>query len=306
MPAESGGRDIAFPHALPDDGVDAANIIRGTPFIDEITVALALEGVRQLGLGAGPQTDLLAVSLSSTDYVGHRFGPDSREMHDQVLRDDRTIGVLIDSLYRLRDSSRIVIVLTSDHGVGSIPEVATANGSPDATRVDVHDALEAARERLHAAGVDTLAIDVDPPLVFVDRKAFAGHDLPPDSALAAFIAAAKRVPGVRRVDPFLALIADSLRSPLARRWAHQLPANVNVAAIVTLDSLSTWGGTVASHGSAYDHDSHVPLIFYGAGVKPGRHSEFVRTVDIGPTIGDLVGVQATERVDGRMLNSVRK
>ncbi len=306
VPAESGGRNFTFPHELPPAGDDVANIIRGTPFIDEVTVAFALEGVRQLKLGAGPQTDLLSVSLSSTDYVGHRFGPDSREMHDQVLRDDRTIGVLIDSLYRLRDSARVLIVLSSDHGVGSIPEVAAANGTPGATRVDLYEAREAVRERLHAAGVDTLAVDVDPPLVFVDRKAFAGHDLAPDSALAAFIAAAKHVPGVRRVDRFPTLLADSLRDPIARRWAHQLPANANVAAIVTLDSLSTWGGTAASHGSAYSHDSHVPLIFYGAGVKPGRHTGFVRTVDIGPTLGALLGVRPSERVDGVVLGGVRR
>lgn len=306
VPAESGGRNFTFPHELPPGGDDVANIIRGTPFIDEVTVAFALEGVRQLKLGTGPQTDLLAVSLSSTDYVGHRFGPDSREIHDQVLRDDRTIGVLIDSLYRLRDSARVLIVLSSDHGVGSIPEVAAANGTPGATRVELYDALPAVHARLRASGLDTLALQVDPPLVFLDRKAFAGRDALADSVLAVFAKAATQVNGVRRVDRFPTLLADSLRDPIARRWAHQLPANANVAAIVTLDSLSTWGGTVASHGSAYDYDSHVPLIFYGAGVKPGRNGEFVRTVDIAPTLGAVLGVRPSERVDGVVIGGVRK
>ena len=296
--AEAGGGEIAFPHPLPADPIDAASLVRATPFIDEVVVAFALDGVRALGLGTGPQTDLLAVSLSSTDYVGHRFGPDSREMHDQVLRDDRTIGVFLDSLYRLRDSSRIVVVLTSDHGVGAIPEVASASATPGATRVDLSGLLPVVRARLRAAKVDTLAFDLEQELVFVNRSAFRSAPEQADSIVAWFAAAARKVPGVRRVDRFQALLADSLRDPVARRWSHQLPPGARVELVVTLDSLSSWGGNVASHGSSYDYDSHVPVIFYGSGIRQGRYTSFVRTVDIAPTLAALAGVTPSERLDG--------
>lgn len=297
---ESGGKEVTFPHPLPDDGLDAASLIRGTPFMDEVTVAFALDGVRALGLGRGPQTDLLAVSLSATDYVGHRFGPDSREIHDAVLRDDRTIGVLLDSLYGLRDSSRVVVVLTSDHGVGTIPEVAAASTLPTARRVEL-SLMPAIRARLRAASVDSFAIDLDQQLLLVDRAAF--HDKAPlaDSLITWLADSARRVPGVRRVDRFRALLADSLRDPIARRWSHQLRPNAPVELVITLDSLSSWGGNVASHGSSYDYDSHVPIIFYGAGVKAGRYGGFVRTVDIAPTLAAIVGVRASERLDGVVL-----
>lgn len=304
--AEAGGREIAFPHPLPVDSMDAASLIRATPFVDEVVVAFALDGVQSLGLGLGPQTDLLAVSLSSTDYVGHRFGPDSREMHDQVLRDDRTIGVLLDSLYRIRDSSRVVIVLTSDHGVGTIPEVAAASTTPGARRVELWTLLPAVRAQLRAAGVDTNAVDLDQQLVLVDRAAFRAGTLSADAVIDSFAASARRVPGVRRVDRFKALLADSLRDPIARRWSHQLPANAPVELVVTLDSLSSWGGNVASHGSSYDHDSRVPIIFYGAGVRPGRCTDFVRTVDIAPTLAALVGVKPREPLDGVVLEKAVK
>ena len=91
--------------------------------MDQLTLDLALEGVTELGLGTGPQPDLLAVSLSATDAIGHRYGPDSRELHDQILRLDRMLGVFLDSLYTLRDSAGVVIALTADHGVASFPEV---------------------------------------------------------------------------------------------------------------------------------------------------------------------------------------
>ena len=108
--------------------------------MDELTVAFALDGVNAMRLGSGPAPDLLAVSLSTTDAVGHRFGMASREMHDQMIRLDRTIGTLIDSLYKLRDSSTIVFALTADHAVTLPPELAKAEpGAPPPMRVDLSD-----------------------------------------------------------------------------------------------------------------------------------------------------------------------
>src|SRR6185295_2392378 len=143
--AESSGSAYTFPHQLPDDWSQAADIVRSTPFMDELVVAFALNGVEALQLGKGPGTDLLAISLSATDVIGHRFGPDSREIHDQVLRVDRTIGTLLDSLYKLRDSSTITIAFTADHGAGTIPEIAPASVQPRPVRVKLSPALTTIR-----------------------------------------------------------------------------------------------------------------------------------------------------------------
>ena len=87
-PWENGGRGVAFPHALPADSAGAAAAFIGVPQMDSLTLAFALAGVEALRLGRRGPTDLLAVSLSTTDAIGHAFGPDSREIHDQVLRLD--------------------------------------------------------------------------------------------------------------------------------------------------------------------------------------------------------------------------
>ena len=121
---EDGGREPAFPHVMFADSAAAARNLLAFPWMDDVTVQFALAGVNAMRLGAGRSTDLLAVSLSSTDAVGHRFGMSSRELHDQILRVDRAVGVLIDSLYKLRDSSTIVFALTADHGVTQMPELA--------------------------------------------------------------------------------------------------------------------------------------------------------------------------------------
>jgi predicted AlkP superfamily pyrophosphatase or phosphodiesterase len=300
---EGNGQNVVFPHVLPDDPIAAVSIVRGTPFIDDITLAFALHGVESLRLGAGPQTDLLAISLSGTDYIGHRYGPDSREIHDQVVRVDRAIGGFLDSLYRVRDSSRVTIVLTADHGIGTMPELAPASMQPAPTRVSIAAPIAALHARLLAMHVDTNAVDIDQQIILLDRPAFKKAGVNADSVLDAFAAAIRAVPGVARVDHFRALLADTLSDPVARRWGHQFPAGAPIELVVTLTPLSLWSGSIASHGSPYDFDSHVPLIFYGAGVRPGRRSEFVRTVDLAPTLAALAGVKPLEPLDGVVLQA---
>jgi predicted AlkP superfamily pyrophosphatase or phosphodiesterase len=301
VPVEGAGNDFVFPHPMPVDSLQAAVWLRATPFMDEATVALALEGVRAMGLGAGPATDLLAVSLSATDAVNHRLGPDSREAHDQVLRDDRVIGVLLDSLFKMRDPSRVVVVLSADHGFTTIPELAPSTVNPHPVRgVSLLPALAAARARMVALKVDTGAIEVDQQIVLMDHEAFARAKVDPKVIIKVFEDAAKAIPGVRRVDRLADLYkADTVHDAIARRWTHQFPANSNVELVATLTAGSLWAAPlVASHGSPYDIDSNVPIIFYGPGIAPGRYSDFVRTVDIAPTLAQLLKITPAEKLDG--------
>jgi arylsulfatase A-like enzyme len=218
-------------------------------------------------------------------------------MHDQVLRVDRAIGTFLDSLYRMRDSSTVTVVLTSDHGVGTIPELAPGSVQPPPRRVSLASVLPALRARLRDMKVDTFAIGTDVNIVLADRRAFR-RPADFEAAMQFFVEQLRTVPGVARVDRFQALLADTARDVIARRWAHQFPATSNVEAVITLDPLSTWGGNIASHGSPRDYDSHVPLIIAGAGVTPGVQREFVRTVDLAPTLARLLGVKPLERLDG--------
>ncbi len=303
---EMAGRNVTFPHTLTADLIDAGSEIRISPFMDELTIQFALHGVNAMELGKGPQTDLLAISLSATDVIGHNYGPDSREMHDQVLRVDRTIGVFLDSLYTLRDSTNITIVVTADHGVGSIPERAPPSIQPRPRRVSLYDLMPATVARMQAKKLDTLAIDLDVQILLANRNAFRQQsDL--DAIVNAFADDARQVPGVARVDRFSTLLADTLTDEIARRWAHQFPADAPIELVVTLTPYSTWGGNVASHGSPREYDSHVPLIFAGAGIEPGVHAQFVRTVDLAPTLAAILGVKPLERLDGLVLmDALRK
>jgi predicted AlkP superfamily pyrophosphatase or phosphodiesterase len=301
---ENRGKDNVFPHRFPDDRAPA--YMRATPTADSVTALFALEGLQSTGIGRGPQTDVMAVSFSATDYIGHTYGPDSREIHENLLRLDETVGWFIDSLYKLRDSASIVIAVTGDHGVSPIPELARERGEATGDQglhVSLMQQVADVRAGLRAAGVDTNAFIYEGELVSVNRSTLAKAKLGADSILSSFARAVRQVRGVARVDRMTAIRqADFALDPIARRWAHQIPDNLSVDLVITLTRYSYWGtNIVATHGSPYDQDAYVPILFYGAGVKPGRYLTFARTVDIAPTLATILLVKPLEKLDGRVL-----
>lgn len=309
MPHESGGRGYVFPHALPGDPGPAAASVAGTPFMDQLTLSFALEGVRQMNLGQGPGADVLAVSLSSADAVGHAFGPDSREIHDQIVRLDRYLGAFLDTLFTLRDSTRIVIALTSDHGVTPLPMTKSRYPNQGAGKVNIRPAIIPLFASLRAAGVDTsgFAFD-DEGILYLDDEALTRRGLRTDAVVRTFAREVTRIPGVLRVDRVSTLATrDTASDYVARRWLHMLPPDLPAAAVVTLRPYWYWSTVnFATHGSPHDSDAGVPLIFYGAGVKPGRHNRKVLVVDIAPTLAEIIGVRPMERLDGSPLREAIK
>ncbi len=301
---ENAGQDNVFPHRFPDAPDSAALYIRVTPFMDSLVAQAALAGVNAMHLGAGPQTDVLAVSFSATDYIGHRYGPDSREIHDQLLRLDHTIGLLLDSLYRLRDSTRIIVALTADHASTSYPEISKSRGI-SARYVDLRPLVQQAQRDLSAAGVPAGALHLDFPTITLDHDAVRHAGLDPDSVLRALAAAARKLPGVARVNTIAQVYAaDTTHDLIAQRWAHQFAPDAPVDLIVTLDRYDYPAGTrgMAEHGTPWDNDAHVPEIFYGPGICRCTRPDRVRVADMAPTLAALLGVQPMERLDGRALN----
>jgi predicted AlkP superfamily pyrophosphatase or phosphodiesterase len=304
VPVENNGRDYAFPHVLPGDPARAAAALPDTPWMDEATLEAALAGADALGLGRGPQTDVLAVSLSATDAVGHRYGMDSRELHDQVLRLDRSLGAFVDSLYKTRDSARVVFALTGDHGMAPYPELHFPGTDPNRGHADLREVLRTHNGRL--PGRD--GFDVESGAIVQDTAAFRAAGVDPRAALLALAADLRRVRGVAYVmtrDALPALAAqrrDTSAAKYARRWLHMIPPDLPVAAVVTLEPYAYYGGiTYATHGSPHDYDSHVPVLFHGAAFRPGRYARFARVVDMAPTLAAVLGVAPTEPLDGRVL-----
>ena len=301
---ESGGRDYTFPHPFPSDALQAAADFTAFPVMDQLTLDFALEGVQQMRLGAGPSTDLLAVSLSTTDAVGHRFGPDSREIHDQVLRLDRYLGVFLDSLFKLRDSTRIVFAMTADHSVTPLPGTKSRYPNQGAGKVNIRPAIVPLFASLRAAGVDTsgFAFD-DEGILRLDEAALERAGLRAEAVARTFATEVMKVPGVLRVDRVATLAnKDTTTDYVARRWLHMLPPDLNAAAVVTLKPFWYWSTVnFATHGTPHDSDANVPILFYGASIKPVRSTRRTLVVDIAPTLAQIIGVRPMERLDGHVV-----
>ena len=307
VPVENGGRDFVFNHVMPRDAAAADTAIITFPWMDELTLQLALDGVQSLGLGnSGNRADVLAISLSTLDAIGHRYGPDSKEVHDHIIQLDRFLGAFFDSLYTLRDSTRIAVVLTGDHGMTPFPSLKSAiDPNGNAQRVDLAPTWAQTRDRLARAGTDSLVSFADNILtlnsVSLKRMGFSA-----DSIADAFASDVMRIQGVQRADLVSRLpAADTLHNAIARRWLHVFsPASDTTRLVVTLTPFSYPAAvTYATHGSPHDADAHVPLVFAGPWFRAGRRAEFVRTVDLAPTLAAILGVQPLEMLDGRVLGA---
>lgn len=304
-PYENGGKDFLFPHLFPADSAEAARSVIDFPWMDSLTLDVALEGVRQLQLGRTGHTDLLNISLSSTDAVGHAFGPDSREMHDQVLRVDRWLGRFLDSLSRLVPGDSIVFALSADHGVTPFPEDLLARHQPGG-RVGLKAlvaGLNAAYDRRFAM---RFGFEAEAGLIYGDLNALRARGINTDSVASAVAKEMRALDGVEQVYTPKSIAAASDADSNAARWKRQLPDGFQwlVAGVAKAGYQWSDGHASTSHGTTNSTDVLVPIAFWGAGVRASRPPSVVRSVDIGPTLARLAGVSPTERVEGRQLPEV--
>src|SRR5882724_2580928 len=305
VPYENLRRDVVFPHRLPTDSGEAALAFLATPTMDSLTLAFALEGVRALQLGARGATDLLAVSLSTTDYVGHAYGPDSREIHDQVVRLDRYLGWFLEQLFVRNGRNNVLVVLTADHGVTPFPERSRTMGHAGAVRVIPDTIIQSVNAALdqRAGGGDWLQFESGMVLL-PDRAKLVTQDVNADSVITDVAGRLRALPGVARVDRPTDLRAKDTADPVVRRWMHQVAPDGGVELVMTLKPYSIWSYTnlpIAMHGQPTELDAHVPLILRGPGIRRGVYSGRVNTVDIAPTLARLLDLTPAEPLDGRIL-----
>ena len=319
VPVESQGVRYTFPHVVPRSADSVAWMLPDLPWMDELTLSFALQGVQSLGLGVGPQTDVLAISLSATDAIGHRYGPDSREIHDQVLRLDRMLGAFMDSLFKVRNADEIVIALTADHGMTPFPGVRSSDPNVGAKSVDPRGILREISNSLAASGVPGSGFSYmsgvyrgngfhfDSGVLGLDHSALRAANVNPDSLIEKFRAAFLALPGIARADRVRELAQrDTVSDHIARRWLHAFADDDDAALVVTPAPYSSWVASYAMHGTPNEVDARVPIIFYGRAFLPGRYAQFSRVVDMAPTLAAVLRVAPSEKLDGRVLsNAIR-
>lgn len=302
VPWEHRGRDFTFPHPMPADSASLSVQIVSYPYMDSLTLDLALEGAANLQLGhreAGP--DLLVVSLSTTDAVGHTYGPDSKEMHDQILRLDHWLGWFQDSLAKLVPDGRILWALSADHGVQSWAEFTEAHGGHSA-RLDLDTTVVLLRRRFQARWGTSFDLTHEDGLIFGDLAAMQARGIDVARLSDSLAAEASRITGIRKVWTPRTLARAAQGNADARLWRRAIPPGQGwlIAANVVEGYIWDHG----DHGSTAILDQRVPIAFWGIDLPHRRVSRTISSTDIAPTLAALLGVSPTEAVDGTVLPEV--
>jgi hypothetical protein len=305
-PFENGEHDVTFPHKLPADTGRLADDLPEYPVMDSLTLAFAWDGVKALHLGSGPSTDLLTVSLSTTDAVGHAFGVDSREIHDQMLRVDRWLGRFLDSLATVVPRNRMILVLSADHGGTPMPEYAAKYRHQAGGRVWLGDLARRVGGELGRRYHTDFNFHFESGLLSADTDALRARGIDVDSLADAMAAEARNQRGVARVYTPATLRAAPASERDAWLWRRLIPKDFGWLIAASPDEGWVWSTNhpVGEHGSTLSSDLTVPIVFLGAGI-PARHwADTVSTTDIAPTLAAMLGIKPTEAVDGQVLKQV--
>ncbi len=270
--------------------------------------SLRIEAMKQHGLGRDAVTDILAIGFSGTDGVGHAYGPDSHEIMDQMLRLDLLLDRFSNRSTRRSALGNTLVVLSADHGSRPLVEVQQARGiaarrvAPAVLQKAVAEAF--ARKYPGVAGlVSYFATDF-----YFDEEVLRRHGLKRREVEETAIAALLSTGVVERVythddlraatkpssDPFLTLFQNAFYEPRSPHLTLLLKRDVNLTANV--------GGT--GHGSPYEFDRHVPIVFMGRSVIPGRYPSPSGPEDIAPTLGRLLGIDFPREWDARLLSEM--
>jgi predicted AlkP superfamily pyrophosphatase or phosphodiesterase len=290
-----------------------ATALRASPELDGDTLALAAGLVDEMRLGHGPAPDLLAISLSATDYIGHGYGTEGEEMCLQMLELDREIG---DFLSVLDDRGvDYEVALTADHGGLDIPERARTAGEPQAKRVSA--SLYPAK--MGAALVQKLGLTGpgligDSPFgdIYIDKNLS-----PRDQArlLAAAVAAYSADPDVQAVFTAQQIAATPVPTSPPTQWsliqrlrASYYPRRSGDFLVVgkpRVTPIADTSHSVATHGSPWDYDRRVPILFWRKGAPAVNSEAPVETTDILPTLASMIRVPvAAGSIDGHCLSAV--
>jgi predicted AlkP superfamily pyrophosphatase or phosphodiesterase len=285
---EGDGVHTYFPHRFSDvHQTRDANTLRvwmeQTPLADAATLDFAETMVSELVLGRDGPVDLLAISLSQTDAVGHAYGPFSREQLDNLYRLDRRLGAFLEFLDRTVGSGRYIVALSGDHGVLTPPEDPRAMPGSRRLTAAERQALQDGVARAMASGDGDTASRIVAEL--------KRHPLVADAWTT------EQLMRSTPADSFAVLMRRSLYPGRFAGAFSRQGVEIRLAPGVLGNER-----TGTTHGSVYWYDRHVPMIFMGPGISAARIDSRASTVDFAPTLARLIGVRFPQDLDGRPLS----
>jgi arylsulfatase A-like enzyme len=326
------GDTNAFPHTVTGGatapGPQFYSALDFSPFSNDLLVQFAEEALVNENLGQDNDTDVLTLSFSANDYVGHRYGPYSQEAMDVTLRVDRQIEAFLNFVDSKVGLQNTIVIFTADHGVAPIPEHAAALGL-DGARLRGEDILTAVRRAI-TARYNPKGTTPDPTADYIYTYNVGDRSFPAfingniyfnyaallrdgvslDEVTRVARDAALTVRGISRAFTRAQLMqsAVSITDPIERRVVHGFHASRSGDVVIIAEPFKYLGDAIpATHGTPYSYDTHVPLIIVAPGLVPGRYYDRASPADIAPTVSALLRTTPPSSAVGRILTeAIRK
>ena len=302
------GKDKAiFPYdlaALEKDN-SGFDILKETPYGNSLTTDFAIAAIQGEDLGKDEFTDILALSYSSTDYVGHNFGVNSKEIEDTYIRLDKDLERLFNYLDSQVGKGQYTVFLTADHGAVNVPAYLSSVNIP-AGYVSNSSRKEKFQAFLKATyGTTEILEDISNNQIFLDRTKIKELGLDLSTVQQAIVNEQITYDNVAKAYSATTMtttnFTEGIESLLQNGFNQKRSGDVIVVNDVAFISYSRTGST---HGSGLNYDTHVPLLFFGKGIKHGSTYQKTIIPDIAPTISALLGISFPNAATGQPLEFV--
>ena len=304
-----GETSSTFPHNIPALKNDNGNysIIKGIPAGNSFTADFAKAAVIGENLGKGEFTDFLAVSFSSTDYVGHQFGPTSIEIEDTYLRLDKDLADLLSFLDKEIGKDKYTVFLTADHAAVDVPaylqslKIPAHYFSNSKFKIEV---LEITQKYFNST---ELIENISNYQIFLDKDKIESLGLTKSIVADKLVEEIINLDGVYKAVTAKTLqtarFTDGIMNSLQNGYNQKYSGDV---LMIPFPATLSGGKTGTSHGSGYSYDTHIPIIFYGNGIQQGSSKKRYEIIDIAPTIANLLQIEAPNSSTGKIIEEALK
>ena len=302
-----GQEATGFPYDLSKFVEKNYGIIASTPYGNTLTVEMAKAAVLAENMGKGNTTDFLAVSFSSPDYIGHAFGPNSWEMVDDYVRLDDELGRLFTFLDATIGKNQYTAFLTADHAVAHIPGFMKENKLPGGV-LDAAGIMKDMNTKLKDKfGVDNAIVSMYNYQVSLNHPKIDGEKANEELMTKWIIQYLKKNEAVANVfataDIMTTPITKTLREMLANGY---YPSRSGDIQFILKPGYIDGGPIGTTHGLWYPYDTHIPLLWYGWGIKKGKTNREVYMTDIAPTLAALLHIQMPSGSVGKVIEDVMR
>lgn len=296
-----------FPHDLPAlwEANDGFELLKFTPFGNSITTDFAIAAITNEGLGKDDDTDFLAISYSSTDYVGHKFGVNSKETQDTYMWLDQDLGRLFNVLDNEVGKGSYTVFLTSDHGAGHVPayladqKVPAGYTAPSGMRSELNSFLQ------FRYGTTDIVENISNMQIFLNHEVIRNLDINIADLQEDIAREIITYPAVFRAYTATQMMANAYIDVVPRLLQNGFHQKRSGDVLFVYDPATiVYARTGSTHGSPLTYDTHVPLLFMGNGIRQGHTYAPTRISDIAPTISSLLGIAFPNAATGKPIEAV--